>query len=327
MEKINIQFTGTKNVSTLEKLNLIDKNGNKFDIIPYKLEPYKKLGVIDAWQKYHNILTYGKNQTMAIIDDGCDLSAPEWQTSVFGSKKVLGAYNSIDKNNDPSHGPNGYHGTSVGYPSSLNYKGICGIAYNNNVVHIRGCNVVNLIEDETEHISDALQWIIDNYKKFNITTIQMTCGDNKPHTCPMPTIIDEKLLQIKKLNIWISAPCGNRGQTTGICWPACQENIVAVGTAYETIDEVFCDRYKNTDIVVSGGACSFANANIAACAMILREAIEINGFDWRKYGKYMPDAILKIFQITATDVYDSITDHYYKNLNFIKAVDFVFENK
>ena len=51
-------------------------------------------------------------QTLALLDDGCDLTVPEWQQQPGQPTKVVATYNSIDEDDDCAPGPTGYHGTS-----------------------------------------------------------------------------------------------------------------------------------------------------------------------------------------------------------------------
>ena len=89
--------------------------------LPYEPIAFAQMRVTDAWRKYGEELSWGRGQCLAILDDGCDLSVPEWQATLpWGDPKVVAGYDSIDLDDDPSPVPPGYHGTSVGYPSSLN---------------------------------------------------------------------------------------------------------------------------------------------------------------------------------------------------------------
>lgn len=129
--------------------------------IPWQAVEMEHFRVLQTWKKYDGILSWGRGQCLAILDDGCDLSVPEWNEKLPWGNKVIAGYNSIDHNDDPSPVPPGYHGTTVGYPSSLNYQGRCGVAYNNQVIQIRCVTIVHLRQDESQTMADALQWVID----------------------------------------------------------------------------------------------------------------------------------------------------------------------
>jgi len=183
--------------------------------VPYEASELKRIGVVDTWKKYDGILTWGKGQCLAILDDGCDLTVPEWKVQLPWGKKVIAGYDSIDHDNDPSPVPPGYHGTSVGYPSSYNFQNKRGVAYNDFVAHVRAVTIVHLRKDESRSLADGLQWVIDHHKKYNITAVNLSPVDDQAHAKPRPTVIDAKLSALRRLGIWVSAPCGNNEHTTG----------------------------------------------------------------------------------------------------------------
>ena len=45
---------------------------------PVEPQSFKHARITDAWEKYAKLLTFGKGQTLALVDDGCTLSMPEW---------------------------------------------------------------------------------------------------------------------------------------------------------------------------------------------------------------------------------------------------------
>ncbi len=77
---------------------------------PVEPVSFKHARIVDAWQAYAGKLTFGEGQTLALVDDGCKLSMPEWSTPVAGRPKVLVSYDSIDGDDDPKHEGKGYHG-------------------------------------------------------------------------------------------------------------------------------------------------------------------------------------------------------------------------
>ena len=240
----------------------------------------------------------------------------------WGSKVIAG-YDSIDLDNDPTPVPPGYHGTTVGYPSSLSFGGKRGVAYNDSVAHVRAVTIVHLRKDETKSMATGLQWVIDHVSKYNITAVNLSPVDDLAHGEPVPTIIDEKLQQLRQLGIWVSAPCGNNNHTTGISWPACQPHCFAIGATKLEADIVHLDRFRNTDILVPATATSSSNAMIVGCSMILREAIEKSGYQWRQDGGTLPDAMMAIFKKTGVDVRDPPTGLCFKRLNVAAAVDYI----
>src|SRR5689334_2563035 len=61
---------------------------------PVEPVSFRHAGVTDAWAAYRGKLTFGKGQTLALLDDGCKLSMPEWSKSDGDVPKVLVSYDS-----------------------------------------------------------------------------------------------------------------------------------------------------------------------------------------------------------------------------------------
>src|SRR4051812_46971862 len=99
---------------------------------------FEHAGVTAAWKAYGDRLTFGRRQTLALLDDGCDLSKAEWSKSDGDAPKVLVTYDAVDGDDDPKHEGKGYHGTTIGIPSSVNYGGKRGVAFNDQLAIVRG---------------------------------------------------------------------------------------------------------------------------------------------------------------------------------------------
>lgn len=292
---------------------------------PYNEEHFEAIGVLKVWDKYEGVLNWGEGQCLAIVDDGCDLSAPEWQTTHPWGDKVAASWNVYEQNDDPTPIPPGYHGTSVGYPSSLCYQGLCGIAYRNRTAHIRSCTIVHLpqIQGEDVTLAKALDWIADHAEEYHITAVNLSALDDREHMELISTVLDESLRRLRQMNIWVSAPCGNNQHTKGISCPACQEDCFSIGSVWK--GRVYNDRYHNTDLLVHAQFTSSSNAYAVACYMIWREAVEKTGFPWQNYGETMPEAAMTMFKLTGRDYVDAITGIDFKALDLEAAIDFIFE--
>jgi len=303
-----------------------DANGDKWGA-PYNAESFKQMRVVETWQKYKDVLSWGKGQCLAILDDGCDLSAPAWQVNMPWGPKVVATYNSIEDNLDPTPVPPGYHGTSVGYPSSINHKGVYGVAYQNFVAQVRCVSIVHLHkQDEAPSMAKALQWILEHFDKYNITAVNLSPLDDERHREPVATVIDEVLRLLREKDIWVSAPCGNHHYTDGISWPACQPYCFGIGATLPHKHEVHLDRFHNTDLLVAAQATSSSNAYAVACAQVLREAIDLRGYLWQDEASSLPEAMLAIFKKTGVWVVDGETHCEFRALDLLAAVDFVFDS-
>jgi hypothetical protein len=295
--------------------------------VPYNAESFAQMRVIEVWERYAGRLSWGRGQCLALLDDGCDLTVPEWRVELPWGPKVIATFNSIDGNDDPTPVPPGYHGTSVGFPSSLNYQGVRGVAHDNLVAQVRCVSVVHLERDEAESMAGGLQWVIDHHERYGITAVNLSPLDDQRHREPVATAIDEKLRGLRQLGVWVSAPCGNHGYTDGISWPACQPDCFAIGGAVPGGRAAHLDRWANTDLLVAAQATSSSNAYAAASAQILREAIEASGYRWRQMGETLPEAMMAIFQETGRPIDDEETGLAFAELDLLAAVDAVFSGQ
>lgn len=292
---------------------------------PAQPVPFKQAGIIATWEKYNGVLTFGKNQTLALVDDGCNLSKPEWASDRKSDyPKVLITYDSVDGDNNPQHEGRGYHGTTIGIPSSVNHNGIHGVAFNNQVAVIRSLECCHCKITDSKTLAKALAWVAKNHRKYNITTVNLAPVDDLAHDKPVPTEIDQQLTKLRELGIWVSAPTGNHNFTNGISWPSSQPDCFAIGAVNPGSEIVSQDRHAKVDLVVPAGATSSSNAILCGAAMILREAVDVSGFKWKAVNTNFPEAMMAIFQQTGVSVKDPGTGLTFKRLDLFAAVDFVF---
>lgn len=293
---------------------------------PAQPQGFKQAGITAAWEKYADRLTFGRGQTLALVDDGCKLAMPEWSTPVDGRPKVLVAFDAVDGDDDPKHEGRGYHGSTIGVPSSLNFGGRRGVAYNNQLAVLRGLECCHGHVRDAATLAAALRWVVAHHAKYSITAVNLAPVDDLEHGAPVPSEIDEPLAELRKLGIWVSAPAGNHKFTQGISWPACQPNCIAVGATRPTKDEAYLDRHAKIELVVPAAATSSSNAIACGAAMVLREAVERTGYDWHADGANLPAALLAIFRKTGVVVEDAASGCTFRRLDLLAALDHVFAN-
>lgn len=300
----------------------------RWTLPPMPAEPtsFNHARVTDAWAAYRDKLTFGRGQTLALLDDGCKLSMPEWSQSDGPAPKVIARYDSVDGDDDVKHEGRGYHGSTIGIPSSVNFKGMLGVAFNNQVAVVRALECCHCNVKDSKTLAAGLQWVIDHHAKYRITAVNLAPVDDLEHGAPVPTEIDSKLKRLRELGIWVSAPAGNHAFTKGISWPACQPNCFAIGAVRPGKDEVYLDRSAKIDLVVPAYATSSSNAILCGAVLLLREAIDKAGYDWKKDGPNLSEAMLAIFQRTGVAVHDPGTKLTFRRLDVKAALDEVFRN-
>ena len=281
--------------------------------------------ITEAWAAYADLLTFGKGQTLALLDDGCTMSKPEWQASHDGIPKVRVTYDAVDGDDDPKHEGRGYHGTTIGIPSSIHFENKRGVAFNNQVAIVRSLECCHCKIADSASLARALQWVIDHHRAHRITTVNLAPVDDQEHATPVPTEIDDKLAKLRALGIWVSAPAGNHGFTNGISWPASQPNCFAIGAVKPGKDIATLDRHAKVELLVPAKATSSSNAIACGAAMILREAIEKSGYDWKHDGKNIAEAMMAIFQKTGVPVEDAATKTTFRRLDLMAALQLVMK--
>ncbi|MDZ4404425.1 S8/S53 family peptidase [Prosthecobacter sp.] len=292
---------------------------------PAQPAEFEHAGVIAAWKAYADVLTFGKGQTLVLLDDGCTMSRPEWKAVIDGVPKVRVTFDAVDGDDDPKHEGKGYHGSTIGIPSSVNYGGKRGVAYNNQIAVVRSLECCHCKITDSVSLARALQWVIDHHAEHHITTVNLAPVDDKEHAEPVPTEIDAKLATLRALGIWVSAPAGNHNFTKGISWPASQPNCFAIGAVTPGKDIAILDRSTKIDLLVPARATSSSNAILCGSAVLLREAIEKSGYDWRADGKNIADAMMKIFQKTGKPVEDAATKQSFRRLDVMAALQHVLK--
>lgn len=285
---------------------------------PAQPAEFEHAGVLAAWKAYADVLTFGKGQTLALLDDGCTMSRPEWQ-----GDKVRVTYDAVDGDNDPKHEGKGYHGSTIGIPSSVNHGGKRGVAYNNQIAVVRSLECCHCKIADSVSLAKALQWVIDHHAEHAITTVNLAPVDDLEHAEPVPTEIDAKLAKLRELGIWVSAPAGNHHFTKGISWPASQPNCFAIGAVTPGKDVVTLDRSAKIDLLVPARATSSSNAILCGSAMLLREAIGKTGYDWKKHGPDVASAMMNIFQTTGVEVKDDKSGLTFRRLDLMAALKLV----
>lgn len=287
---------------------------------PAQPKEFEHAGITAAWKTYADVLTFGKGQTLALLDDGCTMSKPEWQAKTDGVPKVRVTYDAVDGDDDPKHEGKGYHGSTIGIPSSVNYGGKRGVAFNNQLAIVRSLECCHGKLVDAASLARALQWVIDHHAEHRITTVNLAPVDDQQHAEPVATEIDAKLAKLRELGIWVSAPAGNHHFTKGISWPASQPNCFAIGAVIPGKDIATLDRHAKVDLLVPAAATSSSNAILCGSAMILREAIEKSGYDWGKDGKDIASAMMKIFQATGVLIEDKPGGNSFRRLDLMAAL-------
>ena len=306
-------------VSTVHTLSAVDLGK------PFNPKEFASAGIVESWEKYGDVLTWGKGQTLAVLDDCCDVDVPQWKVVLPWGPKVIASWNSMESTDNLRPVGSAYHRTTVAYPSSLNFEGTHGVAFNNQIAPVRCATAVHLRKDETASIVRALEWVLANRERLNITAVNLSVLDDQPHPEDMASAIDVPLKALREAGVWVSAPCGNNGHTTGISWPASSAYCFAIGATNPVRGVPYLDRFAHTDILFPAAATSTSNACLVGSSQVLREAIEKTEYDWKSKGATLPDTMLAILKETGGTVRDSATGVDFRVANLRSALDHIFQ--
>jgi subtilisin family serine protease len=244
----------------------------------------------DVAAKIYKKIT-GKGQAVAILDTGVDYNHP----ALGGGwgRTVIGGYDFVRNDNDPMDETG--HGTMVAgmiAARQFTYGGYKyrGIAPGAKIVALR-------IEDSSDFLPDsrieqALRWVINHRKQYNITTVNLSLGEGDYERKFTRGPYGDELATLKKMGVFITAASGNDGiSTPGINYPAADPSVVGVGSVNGSdMISGFTSRAGDLDLlaagegvaspVTSGGShiyvrangTSFAAPQVAGAAMLLHQA-------------------------------------------------------
>ena len=196
---------------------------------------YAKLVHQDTAAADYSSIT-GKGVAVAVIDTGIDYNLPQLGGGFGKGHKVVGGYDFYANDADPMDESG--HGTNVASVIAANpyinkhiqYQGVAPQA---NLVALRVGTETNISDS---NIEKALQWVIANFKTYNIAVVNLSLGSG---SYPNPTSDSQYADEFKTLHdlgIFVVAASGNSNdQSTGpinqdgVAYPAADPNVFAVG--------------------------------------------------------------------------------------------------
>ena len=287
----------------------------------------------------------GSGIGIAIIDRGIDYNIPQ-----LGANKIVYQYNFRDGN---SNGLDDYgHGTGVAGNIAANgwtYNG----QYDQGVAP--GANLIDLKQESSAGIKQALDWVIANHTAYNIQVVNITdfITDVLPGAWN-PTLYLPELQTIYNLGIFISSPVGNGealyGPNVPIDNPALSPYVTGVGgvdlTGQFYVDskrgpgldilapasnvtmpyysknpnsvgyDQYDDNYDGTAVTTGyGSGTSWASSYVAGTAALLKQISPT----------FTPAQIQQIMQQSGTPVLDPTNNVYYSRLNIEAAIQLAYK--
>jgi subtilisin family serine protease len=183
----------------------------------------------------------GKGFTAAVLDTGLRTTHVDFKGRVPAKRNFTGEGGGEDDVTDKDG-----HGTNVAGIVAANDLHV-GIAPGANVIPLK---VLGKNGGSFEDIARALDWVLENHKKFNITVVNMSLGDTGNYT-KEPAFdggdpLRDKVKALRKANIAVVVAAGNDyfkfsplGGTArqGMSYPGIIRETVSVGAVFDAFDQ------------------------------------------------------------------------------------------
>ncbi len=179
----------------------------------------------------------GSGHAVVIIDTGIDLNHSFFGADTDGngiSDRIIYTQDFTNDGDGTANDVNG-HGTnvaSIAASSSSTYPGI-----------VPGADIIalqvlgNTGQGSWPALEEALQWVVANAGRYNITAINMSLGDDNNYTnLQFSNGIVDELLALQSLGVISVAAAGNdyfNFQTSGVAFPAIIPSVIAVGATFD----------------------------------------------------------------------------------------------
>ncbi|MCF0068870.1 S8 family serine peptidase [Dyadobacter sp. CY261] len=174
----------------------------------------------------------GAGLTVAVLDTGLRVTHQDFAGRVPTQRNFT-----ADNNGDPNNASDGNgHGTNVAgiIVASGLHNGIAPMA---SVIPLKVLS--NNGGGSFEAVVDALDWVLDNHLKYNITVVSLSLGNTANYAGDEEfrnSDLHERILQLKNLRIPVVIAAGNeyfRFQQQGMSFPAIIRECVSVGAVYD----------------------------------------------------------------------------------------------
>lgn len=178
----------------------------------------------------------GRGSATVVLDTGIDRDhrffGPDADRNGTADR-ILYQYDFADNDADASDRQG--HGSHVAGIIAGNDPALRGVA------HEAGIIALKVFKDNGtgnfSYIERALQWVVSNASRFNITSVNMSLGDSRNYNSPQALYgISDELAALAQLRVTVVSAAGNSfyelGSAQGVSYPAADRNSLAVGATY-----------------------------------------------------------------------------------------------
>lgn len=258
--------------------------------------------------------------TVAILDTALNSSLPVFKDRIVQEVCIL-EWNSCPNGKNFMEGPgsammnldqmarNGFnHGTKMAHSSILTNPDI-------KIVFVRIVGATNTgarqITNEAAFVN-ALNWVIANKNKYNISAVAMSQGHNNfmpgANYCPTTPLTKNAISTLNSSGVPVFLPAGNTRNTVKISWPACIVESIAVSASangdgmaiYSNYDKNLTDMFALGRLRVFDVNGTLFNEDGTSVSTQVAAAIYVGLKN--KYTSYTKDQILEIMKSTSSPV-------------------------
>ncbi len=169
--------------------------------------------IIGASQARSAYNVNGSGMTVAVIDTGVDYKNADLGGGFGPGAKVIAGFDFSSNSSDPM-ATTSQHGTGVAGLIGSTGSQDGGVAPGVNIVGLKvtdGSNTASL-----DSIARALQWVIDNHARYNITVVNLSLSDGQNYTHNwfatgggVPEQVTQLIGQLRGMNIPVVVAAGN----------------------------------------------------------------------------------------------------------------------
>src|SRR3954468_2056332 len=202
----------------------------------------------------------GAGVTVAVIDTGIDYNQASLGGGIGKNFKVVGGYDFLDNDSNPmdesGHGTN-VAGVIAAKPYTVNGITYQGVAPDAKLVALRVGTETGIADT---NIDKALKWVIDNYKKYGISVVNLSLGSGSYTNSQTNAAMSDDFATLRDLGIFVTAASGNSNDQTsgpisqdGIAYPAADPNVFAVGAVTSSdVITTWTQRSAELDLLAPG---------------------------------------------------------------------------
>ncbi len=248
-----------------------------------------------------NIPYTGKNITIAFLDTGiCPI--PDFQGRIIKFKDFINDNKFVYDDNG-----HGTHVTGIA-SSSGRYKGL---APESNIISLKVLNESG--QGNAADVIAGIQWIADNYKKYNIRVTNLSIGTSQPiKNDPLVEAVE----RLWDMGIVVVTAAGNNGPNPcSISSPGTSKKIITVGSSDdEQSNKIFSGRGPTKECIIKPDILA-PGSNITSCRCTVGTYKKLSGTSMstpiisgaialllEKYPDLCPDDVKYMLKLSSTSL-------------------------